>query len=70
MCVAGQSHYIPVMLDRVRKTATLTVRITPEAKQQLAELAAADDRSVAGYLENIIKRLHRKKATDEVSSRG
>ncbi|MBX9587893.1 MAG: hypothetical protein K2X43_01220 [Hyphomonadaceae bacterium] len=41
-------------MDRKPKDQTLTVRITKAAKDRLEELARADDRSMASYLERLI----------------
>ncbi len=43
-----------VGMDRKPKDQTLTVRITKAAKDRLEELARADDRSMASYLERLI----------------
>lgn len=37
------------------KTERLQIRITPELKEKLQELAAADGRSVSNYIETLIK---------------
>lgn len=38
------------------KTERLQIRITPEMKERLQELAAAENRTVSNYIENLIKR--------------
>lgn len=38
------------------KTERLQIRITPEMKEQLQELAEAESRTVSNYIENLIKR--------------
>ena len=38
------------------KTERLQIRITPEMKEQLQELAEAENRTVSNYIENLIKR--------------
>ena len=48
-------------MERKLRDAVLTVRITKDAKQRLEELAAADDRSMASYLERLIMAQHRPK---------
>ena len=41
-------------MERKPRDAVLTVRITKDAKQHLEDLARADDRSMASYLERLI----------------
>lgn len=38
------------------KTDRLYIRITPEMKEALQELAAADGRSLSNYIENLLRR--------------
>jgi len=38
------------------KTERLQIRIAPELKERLQELAAAENRTVSNYIENLIKR--------------
>ena len=57
---ASVLHYKCVMQKHVKKDAQIAVRVSTEAKQMVEELAAADGRSVANYLEHIIRRLHRR----------
>lgn len=37
------------------KTERLQIRITPELKQQLQELAQADGRTISNYVEQLIR---------------
>ena len=39
----------------MNKTERLQIRITPELKQQLLELAQADGRTISNYVEQLIK---------------
>ena len=39
----------------MNKTERLQIRITPELKQQLQELAQADGRTISNYVEQLIK---------------
>ena len=45
------------------KTERIYIRITPELKEQLQELADAENRTVSNYIENLIKEQIEKKAT-------
>lgn len=38
------------------KTDRLYIRITPEMKEALQEIAAADGRSLSNYIENLLRR--------------
>lgn len=38
------------------KTDRLYIRITPEMKEALQEIAAADGRSLSNYIENVLRR--------------
>lgn len=38
------------------KTERLQIRITPDLKAQLQELADAENRTISNYIENLIKR--------------
>ena len=38
------------------KTDRLYIRIAPELKEQLQQIAAADNRTISNYIENLIKR--------------
>lgn len=50
-------QYIRCM-EKIRKDKSLTIRLTNEARQMLNELAQADDRSAASWLEITIRRAH------------
>ncbi len=43
------------------KTEVVRLRITPELKEQLQQLAAAENRTVSNYIENLILRELNKK---------
>lgn len=48
------------------KTERLQIRITPEMKEQLQELAAAENRTVSNYIECLVKReLEAKRKAEE-----
>ena len=38
------------------KTERLQIRITPEMKERLQKLAAAENRTVSNYIDNLIKK--------------
>ncbi len=38
------------------KTERLQIRITPELKDKLQSLAAAENRTISNYIENLIKK--------------
>lgn len=40
----------------MQKTDNIYIRVTPELKRQLQEAAAADNRTLSSYIENILKR--------------
>ena len=40
----------------MNKTERLQIRITPELKEKLQELADAENRTISNYIENLIKR--------------
>lgn len=42
------------------KTPTLNLRVDPEIKNMLAELAKANDQSITGWIKSIAKREHAK----------
>ena len=47
-----QIAYICIAMDRrEKKTAALAIRVRPSLKVELERLAAADKRSLAGYIE-------------------
>lgn len=43
------------------KTERLQIRISPELKDKLQELATAENRTISNYVENLIKRELEKK---------
>lgn len=50
-------QYMRIM-QRLRKDNSITVRLTNEARQMLEEVAQADNRSAASWIENAIRRAH------------
>ena len=40
----------------MQKSDNIYIRVTPELKQQLQKAAAADNRTLSSYIENILKR--------------
>lgn len=47
-------------LQRMNKTERIYIRLTPEMKQQLQQAAAAENRTVTNYLENLVKQALKK----------
>lgn len=44
----------------MNKTERIYIRLTPEMKQQLQQAAAAENRTVTNYLENLVKQALKK----------
>ena len=44
------------MVSTMAKTERIYIRITPELKAQLQQLAEADGRTVSNYIEQLIKK--------------
>lgn len=47
------------------KTDRLYIRITPEMKEALQEIAAADGRSLSNYIENLLRKEIERAAHDK-----
>lgn len=47
----------------LKKYEMVSLKLDPEQKQQLRELAAADNRTISGYIKNMICREYEKQKT-------
>ena len=43
------------MEEKMNKTETIRLRITPELKKQIQKLAESENRTMSNYIENLIK---------------
>ena len=46
----------------MNKTERIYIRLTPELKEQLQQAAAAENRTVTNYIENLIKNAMKKES--------